>query len=108
MRIKIKKNDTVIVRTGKDKGKKGQVIRILVSKNKAVVEGVNMITRHVKSGATARQTGLVQQEAPIHISNLIFVDADSEKAGRIGYSYLDDGNKVRVVKDKKSKNNGIG
>ena len=107
MRIKIKKNDTVIVRTGKDKGKKGQVIRILASKNKAIVEGVNMITRHVKSGTTARQTGLVQQEAPIHISNLIFVDSDSEKAGRIGYSYLDDGNKVRVVKEKKSKNNGI-
>ena len=92
----------MIVRTGKDKGKKGQVIRILASKNKAVVEGVNMITRHVKGGTAARQSGLVQQEAPIHISNLIYVDSDSEKAGKIGYSYLDDGNKVRVVKEKKS------
>ena len=87
MKIKIKKNDTVIVRTGKDKGKKGQVIRVISSKNKAIVEGVNMITRHVKSGGTARQTGLVQQEAPIDISNLIFVDSDSDKAGKIGFSY---------------------
>ena len=102
MKIKIKKNDTVIVRTGKDKGKKGQIIRILASKNKAIVEGVNMITRHVKGGSAARQSGLVQQEAPIHISNLIYVDSDSEKAGKIGYSYLDDGSKVRVVKEKKS------
>ena len=85
MKIKIKKNDTVIVRTGKDKGKKGQVIRVIKSKNKAIVEGVNMITRHVKSGGTARQTGLVQQEAPIDISNLIFVDPDSDKAGKISF-----------------------
>tara|TARA_Y100000590_G_C15290154_1_gene852204 strand:- start:128 stop:436 length:309 start_codon:yes stop_codon:yes gene_type:complete len=102
LKIKIKKNDTVIVRTGKDKGKKGQVIRVIKSKNKAIVEGVNMITRHVKSGGTARQTGLVQQEAPIDISNLIFVDPDSDKAGKISFSYLDDGNKVRVVKNTKS------
>ncbi len=102
MKIKIKKNDTVIVRTGKDKGKKGQVIRVISSKNKAIVEGVNMITRHVKSGGTARQTGLVQQEAPIDISNLIFVDSDSDKAGKIGFSYLDDGSKVRVVKNRRS------
>jgi large subunit ribosomal protein L24 len=102
LKIKIKKNDTVIVRTGKDKGKKGQVIRVISSKNKAIVEGVNMITRHVKSGGTARQTGLVQQEAPIDISNLIFVDSDSDKAGKIGFSYLDDGSKVRVVKNRRS------
>mgnify|MGYP001476329047 FL=1 len=102
MKIKIKKNDTVIVRTGKDKGKKGQVIRVISSKNKAIVEGVNMITRHVKSGGAARQTGLVQQEAPIDISNLIFVDSDSDKAGKIGFSYLDDGSKVRVVKNRRS------
>ena len=102
MKIKIKKNDTVIVRTGKDKGKKGQVIRVISSKNKAIVEGVNMITRHVKSGGTARLTGLVQQEAPIDISNLIFVDSDSDKAGKIGFSYLDDGSKVRVVKNRRS------
>ena len=102
MKIKIKKNDTVIVRTGKEKGKKGQVIRVISSKNKAIVEGVNMITRHVKSGGTARQTGLVQQEAPIDISNLIFVDSDSDKAGKIGFSYLDDGSKVRVVKNRRS------
>ena len=61
-----------------------------------------MITRHVKSGGTARQTGLVQQEAPIDISNLIFVDSDSDKAGKIGFSYLDDGSKVRVVKNRRS------
>ena len=102
MSIKIKKNDTVIVRTGKDKGKKGQVIRVLTSKNKAIVEGVNMITRHVKSGAGARQAGLVKQEAAIHISNLIYVDSDSEKAGKVGYSYLDDGSKIRIVKTKKT------
>ena len=102
MKIKIRKNDTVIVRTGKDKGKKGQVIRIISSKNKAIVEGVNMITRHVKSGAGARQTGLVKQEAPIDISNLIYVDSDSEKAGKIGYTYLDDGSKIRIVKTREA------
>ena len=82
MKIKIKKNDTVIVRTGKDKGKKGQVIRVISSKNKAIVEGVNMITRHVKSGGTARQTGLVQQEAPIDISNLIASSENKPKEAK--------------------------
>ena len=74
----IKKGNQVEVIYGKDKGKKGQVIRVISSKNKAIVEGVNMITRHVKSGGTARQTGLVQQEAPIDISNLALFLASSD------------------------------
>ena len=99
MATRIKKNDTVIIRTGKDKGKEGKVI--LVLKNTAIVEGINIATRHVKAGTGAKETGFVQKELPIHISNLIFKDSDSGKSGRVKIEKLNDGTSSRVIVESK-------
>ena len=99
MATRIKKNDIVIIRTGKDKGKEGKVI--LISKNTAVVEGINIATRHVKSGTGAKETGFVQKELPIHISKLVFKDSDSGKSGRVKIEKLKDGTSSRVVVESK-------
>ena len=95
MATRIKKNDTVIIKTGKDKGKEGKVI--LVLNNTAIVEGINIATRHVKAGTGAKETGFVQKELPIHVSNLIFKDSDSGKSGRVKIEKLNDGTSSRVV-----------
>ena len=99
MTTRIKKNDTVIIRTGKDKGKEGKVI--LVLKNTAIVEGINVATKHVKAGTGAKETGFVQKELPIHVSNLIFKDSDSGKSGRVKIEKLNDGTSSRVVGESK-------
>ena len=99
MATRIKKNDTVIIKTGKDKGKEGKVI--LVIKNSAIVEGINIATRHVKSGTGAKETGFVQKELPIHISNWIYKDPDSGKSGRVKIEKLSDGASSRVVIESK-------
>ena len=99
MATRIRKNDTVIIKTGKDKGKEGKVI--LVLKDSAIVEGINIATRHVKSGTGAKETGFVQKELPIHISNLIFKDSDSGKSGRVKIEKLNDGTSSRVVVESK-------
>ena len=94
MATRIKKNDTVVVRTGKDKGKEGKVI--FVSKNMVIVEGINIATRHVKAGTGAKETGFVQKELPIHVSNLMVVH--NNKTVRVGWKTLKDGSKVRIAK----------
>ena len=99
MATRIKKNDTVIIKTGKDKGKEGKVI--LVLKNTAIVEGINIATRRVKAGTGAKETGFVQKELPIHVSNLIFKDSDSGKSGRVKIEKLNDGTSSRVVVESK-------
>ena len=99
MATRIRKNDTVIIKTGKDKGKEGKVI--LVLKDSAIVEGINIATRHVKSGTGAKETGFVQKELPIHISNLVFKDSDSGKSGRVKIEKLNDGTSSRVVVESK-------
>ena len=83
-KIKIKKNDTVIVTTGNSKGVKGKVIKVYPSKNRAMVEGANMISKHTKPNAASPQGGIVKQEASIHISNLILVDPSTGDATKIG------------------------
>ena len=89
----------------KDKGKNGKVLRIVKVKSdpriKAVVEGINIATRHVKSGTGAKETGFVQKELPIHISNLIFKDSDSGKSGRVKIEKLQDGTSSRVIVESK-------
>ena len=100
MATRIKKNDTVIIKTGKDKGKEGKVI--LVLNNTAIVEGINIATRHVKAGTGAKETGFVQKELPIHVSNLIFKDSDSGKSGRVKIEKLSDGTSSRVIVDSKN------
>lgn len=94
----IKKGDTVIVISGKDKGKKGKVLRAMPKENRVIVEGVNMITKHQKPNAKVQQGGIVHQEGPIHVSNVMFWDAKAKAPTRIGYKFLEDGKKVRVSK----------
>ena len=97
MAMKIKKGDKVIVITGKDKGKTGEVTKAMPKENKVIVSGVNMVKRHQKP-TQENAGGIVNKEAPIHVSNVAIVDPKSGKASRIGTKILDDGRKVRVAK----------
>ena len=83
-KIKIKKNDIVVVITGNSKGKEGKVIKVFPKENKAMVEGVNIISKHTKPNAANPQGGILQQESPINISNLKLVDPTSGEPTRIG------------------------
>ena len=97
-KLHIKKNDTVVVLAGEDKGKTGKVLKVLVDKNRALVEGVNMVSKSTKPSAKNPQGGIVKQEAPIHISNLSLVDPKSGKPTRVGIKVAEDGKKVRIAK----------
>ncbi len=92
----IKKGDTVVVITGKDKGKKGQVLQAIPSTERIIVEGVNMATKHQKPSQKVQQGGIIHQEAPIHVSNVMLFDAKAKSATRVKYTKLEDGKKVRV------------
>ena len=95
MSMKLKKGDLVKVITGKDKDKQGKIITINTKNNTALVEGVNMITKHTKPSAANQNGGIIHQEGPIHLSNLMYVHKG--KATRIGFTMKDD-KKVRVAK----------
>ena len=97
-KLHIKKGDTVIVNAGDDRGKQGRVVRVLVSKNKAVVEGVNVVSKSTKPSAKHPQGGIVKMEAPIHVSNLQLLDPKSGKPTRVGYKVNEEGKKVRISK----------
>ena len=97
IKLKIRKGDRVVVRTGKDKGKTGEVLRVMPKENRAIVRGVNMVKRHQRQTAT-QEGGIIVKEAPIHISNLALVDPASGQATRVGWRFLEDGTKVRVAK----------
>ncbi|MEM6895290.1 MAG: 50S ribosomal protein L24 [Bacteroidota bacterium] len=97
MKLKIKTGDTVKVIAGDHKGTEGKVVQIDREKNKAIVEGVNMVSKHEKPSAKNPQGGIVKKEAPIHISNLSLVDPKSGDATRVGYE-VRDGKKVRFAK----------
>ena len=97
-KLHIKKGDTVYVNAGDDKGKTGRVLKVLIEKNRAVVEGVNVVTKAIKPNAKNPQGGLVKMEAPIHVSNLQLLDPKSGKATRVGYKVNEDGKKVRISK----------
>jgi large subunit ribosomal protein L24 len=96
--VKIKKNDTVLITTGKDRGKKGKVRRALPKDERVVVEGLNMIKRHSRARRAARQAGIVELEAPIHVSNVMLVCEKCKKPAKVGYKTLEDGRKVRICK----------
>jgi large subunit ribosomal protein L24 len=96
-KLKIRKGDKVIVTTGKDKGKQGEVIRTIPSENRAVVRGVNVAKRHQKQTA-GQEGGIVSKEMPVHVSNLALRDPKDGKPTRVGYKTLADGKKVRVAK----------
>src|SRR6476661_6390420 len=95
--LKIKKGDHVVVITGKDKGKKGEVLKILPSDNRAIVKGVAMVRRHQRQ-TTTQDGGIITKEAAIHISNLALEDPKDGKPTRVGYKFLKDGRKVRFAK----------
>lgn len=97
IKLKIKSGDTVKVITGKDKGKEGKVVKVLKEANKAIVEGINMVTKHVKPNASNPQGGINKQEAPIHISNIALVDPSTKEITKVGYK-VEDGKKIRVSK----------
>jgi large subunit ribosomal protein L24 len=84
VKIKIKKNDTVIVTTGNSKGVKGKVVKVLPKENRAMVEGANLVSKHTKPNAANPQGGIVKQESAIHISNLVMVDPKSGEATKVG------------------------
>ncbi|MBB6675066.1 50S ribosomal protein L24 [Cohnella nanjingensis] len=94
----VKKDDNVIVITGKDKGKKGRVIAAYPRENRVLIEGVNLVKKHTRPSTTNPQGGIIEQEAPIHASNVMHVDPKTGKPTRIGYKVLDNGNKVRIAK----------
>ncbi|MGP1478552.1 MAG: 50S ribosomal protein L24 [Capnocytophaga sp.] len=97
MKLKIKTGDTVRVIAGEHKGSEGKVLRVDREKNKAIVEGVNLVSKHTKPSAQNPQGGIVQKEAFIHISNLSLIDPKTKKTTRVGYE-LRDGKKVRISK----------
>lgn len=97
-KLHIKKGDTVIVNTGEAAGQQGRVLKIERKTNRAIVEGVNMVSKHTKPNAAHPQGGVFKQEAGIHISNLMLVDPKSGKATRIGRKRNDDGKLVRYSK----------
>lgn len=94
----VKKGDTVVVISGKDKGKKGKVLVAMPKENRVIVEGVNMITKHQKPSAKVQQGGIIHQEGPIHVSNVMLWDPKAKAPTRVGYKILENGKKVRVSK----------
>ena len=97
-KLHIKKGDTVYVNAGNDKGKTGRVLRVLVSKNRAVVEGLNMVSKSAKPSAKHPQGGIIKMEAPIHVSNLNLLDPKSDKPTRVGRRKNEEGKTVRYSK----------
>lgn len=95
---KIKKGDRVVVLSGKDKGKHGQVVQSLPKDEKVIVSGINVVTRHQKPTQANPQGGLVRREAPIHVSKVAIEDPKTGKPTRVGFRTLEDGRKVRVAK----------
>jgi large subunit ribosomal protein L24 len=96
--MEIRKNDIVLVIAGKDKGKKGKVRFAYPRDERLIVEGVNFIKRHARATGQVRQAGIIEREAPIHISNVMFLCSKCNHPVRIGFRFLEDGKKVRYCK----------
>jgi large subunit ribosomal protein L24 len=96
-RLKIKRGDHVVVLTGKDKGKHGEVLKMMPEENRAIVKGIAMIRRHQRQSAN-QDGGIISKEAAIHISNLAIEDPKDGKPTRVGFKFLKDGRKVRFAK----------
>ena len=96
-KVKIKKGDHVVVLTGKDKGKHGEVLKVIPSENRAIVQGVAMMRRHQRQSAS-QEGGIISKEAPIDISNIALEDPKDGKPTRVGYKFLKDGRKVRFAR----------
>ena len=97
MAAKIRKGDTVIVLTGRDKGRRGEVIEVRPAQSRALVRGINLVKRHQKQ-APGKEGGIISKEASVHLSNLALADPKDGKPTRVGFNVLPDGRKVRVAK----------
>ena len=97
MAARVKKGDRVVVTTGRDKGKTGEVLSVLPKQDRVVVQGVNMIKRHTRASQT-QAGGIVEREASLHVSNVMLADPKTGEATRVGFKVLDDGRKVRFAK----------
>ena len=95
-KLKIRKGDRVVVITGRDRGKQGEVVRVLPDDSRVVVQGVNMMKRHQKARRAGEESAIIAKEASIHVSNVAHIDPSSGKPTRVGFKLLDDGRKVRV------------
>jgi large subunit ribosomal protein L24 len=95
---KIRKGDTVMVLSGKDKGKTGEVVRVIPKEDKVVVRGVNVVKRHQRPNAQMRQGGIIEKESPIYACKVALVCPSCGKATRVGFRFLEDGTKVRYCK----------
>jgi large subunit ribosomal protein L24 len=98
MAARIRKGDKVIVITGADRGKQGEVLAVLPKENRAIVQGVNIAKRHTKPRGMGQPGGIVEKEATIHLSNIALLDPKTDKATRIGFKVLENGAKVRVAR----------
>ena len=94
--MKIRKDDTVVITTGKDSGKQGRVRRAWPDKERVTVEGANMIKRHSRARRAARQAGIIELEAPIHVSNVMLLCDKCSNPTRVGFRFLTDGKRVRI------------
>ena len=97
MAAKIKKGDKVVVTTGRDKGRTGEVVQVMPKEERALVRGVNMVKRHQRQTMN-QEGGIISKEAPVHLSNLAYADPKDGKPTRVGFKVLDDGRKVRFAK----------
>jgi large subunit ribosomal protein L24 len=97
MAAKIKKGDKVVVTTGRDKGRTGEVVQVVPKEERALVRGVNMVKRHQRQTMN-QEGGIISKEAPVHLSNLAYADPKDGKPTRVGFKVLDDGRKVRFAK----------
>mgnify|MGYP001102785168 CR=1 FL=1 len=96
--MRVKKGDTVVVIAGKDKGKKGPILQVFPKAQRVIVEGVNVVKKHKKATQKVQQGGIVSQEAPVHVSNVMYYEKKADQGVRIGYKILNSGEKVRVSK----------
>ena len=96
-KLKIRKGDRVEVTTGKDKGKRGEVLKVLPKANRVIVNGVNVVKRHTRP-STTEQGGIVEKEAPVNISNVALLDPKDDTPTKVGFKFLDDGRKVRFAR----------
>jgi len=94
----VRKGDTVVVVAGKERGKRGKVLRVITGKGRVLIEKVNMIKKHQRPTQKLRQGGIIQREGPIHLSNVMLVDPQTDKPTRVGTRSLADGKKARVAR----------
>lgn len=97
-KLNVKKGDKVVVVAGKDKSKSGRILQVFPKENRVLVEGVNIVKRHTKPNQLNPEGGIIEKEAPIHVSNVMLADPKTGQPTRVGHKFLEDGSKVRYAK----------